>query len=159
MIHLVAEFDNKDAAIFEFCGGGDLRNDYRYIASSSNHDQKVQNSTFWDHICNYKSAHIDFVGRLDLHTVKSFANGESDQIFLVHLALIDVVLPVSDYNGFIIWVMLYGWYNITCKTKQTIDLFWILEIVNGLEYLHKRSILHRDLKSENIFISCINRGE
>jgi len=71
VIHLVAEFDNKDAAIFEFCGGGDL------------------------------SAHIDFVGRLDLHTVKSFAN----------------------------------------------------EIVNGLEYLHKRSILHRDLKSENIFIS------
>jgi len=71
VIHLVAEFDNKDAAIFEFCGGGDL------------------------------SAHIDFIGRLDMQTVKNFAN----------------------------------------------------EIVNGLEYLHKKSILHRDLKSENIFIS------
>ena len=80
MIHLVAEFDNKDAAIFEFCGGGDLRNDYT-IASNSIFGLLVQNSTFWDHVCNQKSAHIDFVGRLDLHTVKSFANGESDQIF------------------------------------------------------------------------------
>ena len=98
MIHLVAEFDNKDAAIFEFCGGGDLRNDYLTllpVVVVQILTTKVQNSTFWYHICNHKSAHIDFVGLLDLHTVKSFANGESDQIFLVHLALIDVVLSVS----------------------------------------------------------------
>ena len=44
VIHLVAEFDNKDAAIFEFCGGGDLRNDY--ISSLVVHilNSKLQNS-------------------------------------------------------------------------------------------------------------------
>ena len=78
MIHLVAEFDNKDAAIFEFCGGGDLRNDYlqllvfrilTFLFSS------FQNKKVLKDLCNHNSAHIDFVGRLDLHAVKSFANG------------------------------------------------------------------------------------
>ena len=81
MIHLVAELDNKDAAIFEFCGGGDLRNDYiqllvvriqTYVVSP------FQNKKVLRDFCNHNSAHIDFVGRLDLHSVKSFANGESD---------------------------------------------------------------------------------
>ena len=47
MIHLVAEFDNKDAAIFEFCGGGDLRNDYLTLLVVQILTTKVQNSTFW----------------------------------------------------------------------------------------------------------------
>ena len=48
MIHLVAEFDNKDAAIFEFCGGGDLRNDYISSLAAQILTSKVQTSTFWD---------------------------------------------------------------------------------------------------------------
>ena len=48
VIHLVAEFDNKDAAIFEFCGGGDLRNDYISSLVVQILTSKVPNSTFWD---------------------------------------------------------------------------------------------------------------
>ena len=48
VIHLVAEFDNKDAAIFEFCGGGDLRNDYISSLVVQILTSKVQNSIFWD---------------------------------------------------------------------------------------------------------------
>jgi serine/threonine protein kinase len=35
----------------------------------------------------------------------------------------------------------------------------MIQLLEGLEYIHKRSIVHRDLKPENIFITRSVSGE
>ena len=38
--------------------------------------------------------------------------------------------------------------------KEELILLWIIQLLEGLEYIHSYDILHRDLKSENIFIDA-----
>lgn len=34
---------------------------------------------------------------------------------------------------------------------------WMCQICSGLKYLHERGIMHRDIKSQNIFLNAKNR--
>ncbi len=35
-------------------------------------------------------------------------------------------------------------------------LSWLIQIAFGLQYIHKKNILHRDLKTQNIFLTSQN---
>lgn len=47
---------------------------------------------------------------------------------------------------------LYEYLSIRNEINKEINNKFILEICNGLEYIHNKSIVHRDIKPKNIFI-------
>lgn len=42
------------------------------------------------------------------------------------------------------------------KIEEDLIWYWSLQILNGLKYLHEKGLIHRDLKPDNIYISCKN---
>lgn len=42
------------------------------------------------------------------------------------------------------------------RPKLKVIKYWCTQILNGLEYLHSKRVIHRDLKCENILIDTNN---
>ena len=55
-----------------------------------------------------------------------------------------------DYQ---VWALLHEGKQFSTGCHWSIGLFILAETINALEYMHKKGIVHRDLKVENMMLT------
>ena len=45
------------------------------------------------------------------------------------------------------------------KIGTVLKMKWAMQIINGLDYLHKIGVVHRDLRSVNILVNHVKQKE
>jgi len=107
--------------------------------------------------------------RINLHSTNQDAIEDTEReakllSTLKHPNIIRYVESFRSWDSHINIVMYYceggDLYTKMKKTKSENEMFeeakvieWCIQISMALEYIHERNILHRDLKSKNIFLT------
>ncbi|KAG8345730.1 putative protein kinase [Trypanosoma vivax] len=79
-----------------------------------------------------------------IHYVDSFLSNRSD-----HICIVMEYADSGDLSS-----RIKKSYGVNFRETQIVD--WIIQLVLSLSYVHKRKVLHRDVKSQNVFLTSQN---
>lgn len=131
--------DGEELCVFVVCGGV-------WLCSGCPKQVQVLSSLHHPHIVAYKE---HFMRNGDLHLIMQYCES-GDLASLIK----EAKEHFEEEVGFLVW--LNGFSSSLphfLQPQQIID--WFAQLCSALKYCHHRRILHRDLKSSNVFLTRV----